>query len=109
MQTEHMRRWILKDQDEENPDATSWLRVVYLVHAAFRGSHLYEEATWQAVIVIPKRGRDFWGVGLVEVLWIMVTVILDLRLGTSITSHGVLHGFHVGCEIGNSSLNSNLL
>ena len=36
--------------------------------AAFRDRDLAEEATWQAVVLIPKGKGDFRGIGLVEVM-----------------------------------------
>ena len=41
---------------------------------------------------ILKKGRFFLGIGLVEVLWKMVEVILDCHLGTAITLQNVIHG-----------------
>ena len=35
-----------------------------------------EEATWQAVILIPKGKKDYGGIGLVEVMWKLVADIL---------------------------------
>ena len=39
-----------------------------LVQAAFREGNLAEEATWQAVVLIPKGKNDYRGIGLVEVM-----------------------------------------
>ena len=38
--------------------------VVELVQTAFRKGRLAEEAAWQAVVLIPKRGKDYRGIGL---------------------------------------------
>ena len=37
-----------------------------------------EEATWQAVLLIPKKKKDYRGLGLVEVMWKVVAVVLNL-------------------------------
>ena len=42
---------------------------------------------WQAVVLIPKGGKDYGGIGLVEVMWKEVAAILNLRLKASITFH----------------------
>ena len=59
---------------EGRPEATAaqeglkdWTRVVDLVQAAFREGKLAEDATWQAVVLIPKGKKDYRGIGLVEV------------------------------------------
>ena len=59
--------------------------------------------------MIPKLGEDFWGIGLVEVLFKMVVVILNLCLGASITLHDVLHNFRASRRIGTTSLEAKLI
>ena len=59
-----------------------------------------EESTWQAVALITKGGGEYYVIGLVEVVWKMVTVILNFCLTTSITFHNVLHGFWEGRSTG---------
>ena len=39
-----------------------------LVQTAFWDGYLAEEATWQAVVLIPKGKKDYRGIGLVEVM-----------------------------------------
>ena len=48
--------------------AENWTRFVDLVQAAFREGKLAEEATWQAVVLISEGKKDYWGIGLVEVM-----------------------------------------
>ena len=62
-----------------------WERVVELVQTALRDGDLTEEATWQAVVFILKGRGDYRGIGLVEVMWKVVAVILNFRLTSSIT------------------------
>ena len=42
--------------------------MVELVQTAFRDEDLTEEATWQAVVLIPPEKGDYRGIGLVEVM-----------------------------------------
>ena len=66
--------------------------VVELTQTAFREGNLAEEATWQTVVMIPNGKGEFWGIGLVEVIWKLLTLILHRRLA-AIKLHDVLHGF----------------
>ena len=68
-----------------------WGRVVEIIQTAFRDGDLAEEVTWQAVVLIPKGKGDYRGIGLVEVMWKDVAVILNCRLASYITFHDVLH------------------
>ena len=54
-------------------EAENWGRVVELVQTDFRDGILAEEATWQAVVLIPEGKKDYRGIGLVEVVWKVVT------------------------------------
>ena len=56
-----------------------------------------------------KRGRKIYCIGLVEVVWKMVEVILNLFFITSTTYHDSIHGFWVGCSTGTDNLKVKLL
>ena len=68
-----------------------------------------EEATWKAVVMIPKGEGDYRGICLVEVVWKVVTVILNRRFTSYIASHNVLCGFMDGCSTGTASIEFKLL
>ena len=68
-----------------------------------------EEFTWKTIALIPKGNGYFRGIGLVEVLWKMMTVILNHRIGTAIVFHEVLHSFRTGRRMGTASINAKLL
>ena len=90
-------------------EADNWTMVVDLLQSAFREGKLAEEATCQVVVLIPKGGKDYWGIGLVEVMWKVVAVILNRRLTASITFHNFLHGFWAGRGTGTATLEVKLL
>ena len=80
-----------------------------MVHTAFRDGDLVEEATWQAVVLIPKGKKDYQGIGLVEVMWKVVAAVLNRRFTSSITYHNVLHGFRAGRGTGTATLKAKML
>ena len=92
--------------EEEREDW--WGKVVELTHTAFRDGNLAEEATWQTVVLIPKGKGEFWGIGLVELIWKLLTLILHRQL-TTIKLHDVLHGFREGRGTGTATLEAKLL
>ena len=53
---------------------------------------LPEEVAWQAVVLIPKGGGKYCGIGLMEVNWKAAAVILNLCFTADITYHDFLHG-----------------
>ena len=85
-----------ESREKTNAAASNWDRVVDLIYMAFGEGRLAEEATCQAVVLIPKVKKDFCGIGLVEVMWKVVAEILNLQLTASIKFHDFLHGFRAG-------------
>ena len=70
-----------------------WGEVVEMTQTAFREGKLAEEAAWQTVVMIPKGKGEFRGMGLVEVTWKVMAVILHRRLTTGLQLRDTLHGF----------------
>ena len=62
---------------DDKAGAENWARVVDLVQTAFWEGDLAEESTWQALVLIPKGKGDYRGIGLVEVMWKVVAVVLN--------------------------------
>ena len=63
----------------------------------------------QAVALILKGGEDYRGIGLVEVIWKAVAVILDCRFTSAITYHDFLHGFRAVHGTGTATLEVKML
>ena len=61
------------------------------------------------MVLIPKGGNEYCGIGLVEVMWKVVTVILKRRLTASITFHDFLHGIRAVSGTGTATLEAKLL
>ena len=132
MRAEHLKRWLAaarkaeKDaatagaettEDKETTafktstdptEAANWEMVVDLIHTAFREGKLAEEATWKAVVLIPKGDNDYRGIGLVEVMWKVVAEILNRRLTASTPFHDFLLGFRAGRGTGTTTLKAKL-
>ena len=57
----------------------------------------------------PQGGKDYSGIGLLEVMWKVVAVILNRRFPSSITYHDALHGFRSGRGTGTATLETKML
>ena len=68
-----------------------------------------KECTWQTVVLNPKGMGDFWGIGLVEVLWKAIVSLINRRLTTSTSFHSTLHGFWAGRGTGTDALEAKIL
>ena len=86
-----------------------WEKEVALVQAAFGEGRLEEEATWRAVVLIHKGVGNYPFIGLLELVWKVFAVILNIRFTASITFQDALHGIRLGHGTGTSTLKSKLL
>ena len=64
-----------------------------IVQTAFGEGRLIEEAKCQVMFLIPKGVGNYYGIILVEAVWKLVTVVLNIRLTVFIAFHNILHGF----------------
>ena len=81
-----------------------------MIQAAFHEGYLAEKCTWKTVVLIPKgNGKDFRRIGLVGVLWMIVTGILNFRLAVAIQIHDALHRFRTGRGTSTTSLEANMI
>ena len=125
MPAEHLKGWLAEfkrekreaeekgegktDKEEGGPAEPHWENLVELIQTAFPEGELAKEATWQAVVIIQKGKQEYRGIGLVEVMWKVVTDISNLRLTASIAHHDFLHGFRAGRSTGTATLKAKLL
>ena len=64
------------------------------MQTVFHSGALAEESTWQTIVLTPKGDSGCSrGIGLVEVLWKVVTSLLNQYFTASITFHDMLHRF----------------
>ena len=61
------------------------------------------------IVIMPKGEEEFRGIGLVKVIWMVCTSIMNNRLRSAITLHVDLHGLIQGYSTGTSALEENLV
>ena len=93
-----------KRETGTDKELANWEKVVALEREDFGEGRLVEEAMCQAVVLIPKEKRDCCGIGLAEVVWKVVVMILNSRLTASITYHNLIYGFRAGHGTGTATL-----
>ena len=64
---------------------------------------------WKAVVLLPKGGKDYGVIDIVEVMWKLVVEILNRQLTASITFHDFLYRFRVCCSTGTATVVSKLI
>ena len=61
------------------------------------------------VLITKEDGKDFRGIGIVEVMWKVTTSIINCQLTSEIRYHDNLHGFRTGREVEKTTLKDKLL
>ena len=90
-------------------EASNWERVVDIVQTVFGEGRIEYKNIWKEVFLIPKGGKDYCGIDLVDFMWKVVAAILNRRLTASITFHDFLHRFRAGRGTGTATLDAKLL
>jgi hypothetical protein len=98
MRAEHVKAWLFGIWDEENPETSAnavagdnWHLFTQLVQSAWTHGNIPCQLLWIIVVLIPKGGGDFRGIGLLEPIWKVLEQIMDLKLDF-IDLHKSLHG-----------------
>ena len=89
---DHLKNWLREATREKDPDTRWWEKLVSVTKLAFREGRIPAELTWKMIVLIPKGGGYFRGIGLVEVIWKVCTSITNNSLQATINLHGALHG-----------------
>ena len=99
MRAEHVKAWLRGIRQEEDPerlgggpgDGDHWRLFVQLVQAAWNHGEIPRQLLWIIVVLIPKGGGDYRGIGLLEPIWKVIERIIDHRLD-AFELHDSLHG-----------------
>ena len=100
MRAEHVKAWLrgIRRQEEDlerlggSPgDGDHWRLFVQLVQAAWNHGEIPRQLLWIIVVLIPKGGGDYRGIGLLEPIWKVIERIIDHRLDAFVL-HDSLHG-----------------
>jgi hypothetical protein len=79
----------------------------HLVHATWTYGIVPRQLLWIIVILIPKEGKDYRGIGLLEPIWKVIEQIIDCRL-YFIQLHDSLHGCHHQRGLGTATTKAKL-
>jgi hypothetical protein len=116
MHVEDIKRWLRGITLEEDPDkgpdnvgeGDNWHLLVGIIQAIWMQGKILQQLTWVIVVLLPKGGGDYRGIGLLEPLWKVVECIMDWQLN-ALPLHEVLHGCRNGRGTGTAILEAKLV
>jgi hypothetical protein len=98
MHAKHVKEWLHGVQWEEDPKGhgidsagDNWRLFVQLVQAVWAHGTIPCQLLWIIVVLIPKGGRNYHGIRLLEPVWKFIERVIDHQL-EAINLHDSLHG-----------------
>ncbi len=102
MRAEHVKEWLQGIRREEDPEQTGkegvgdlWCLLMKLVTAVWETGTIPRQLGWIIIVLIPKGGGDYRGIGLLEPIRKIIERVMDQRLN-AIPLHKSLHGCREG-------------
>ncbi len=115
MHAEDVKAWVHGIQLEEDPKdrlanvdkGDNWRLFLKLAQAVWDHGDIPPQLLWVVVVLIPKGGGDYCGIGLLEPIWKVCKCIIDKRLNT-FDLHESLHGCWNGRGTGTAGIEAKL-
>jgi hypothetical protein len=97
MKAEHLMGWLCNVKHEEAVDGkeearSRWRLFVSLIKAAWECGTMSTQMSWVVIVLLPKRGGDYRGIGLLSPMWKVVEKSLVAQLSSVIELHNCLRG-----------------
>ena len=113
MWAEHLNGWLKGAKLEEDPKkgpanvgaGDDWKALVKLVQSVWDEGKMPTQLGW--VVLIPKGGGDYCGIGLPKPIWKVIEGVIDKRL-KAITLYDSLHGCRTGRGTGTAVIEAKL-
>jgi hypothetical protein len=102
MHAKDVKRWLHGMRLEEDPKSgmgnknagDNWRLFLKLAQAVWDHGNIPPELLWVIIVLIPKGGGDYQGIGLLEPMWKVCEHVMDMQLNR-IPLHESLHSY---CE-----------
>jgi exonuclease III len=95
IRVEHLLEW-MRGATGETPDpamVSAWKKVLELVDISFTGKPMPKSFGIGILVLIPKGGGQYRGIALLEVIYKLVSAIINRRMAAKIDFHHAVHGF----------------
>jgi len=115
MRAEDIKAWLRGVEDEEDPQVQgrqgagdAWRAFVALIRSIWETGTIPQQMAWVIVVLLPKGGGDYRGIGLLEPCWKVVEGVI-LNRWEVIEIHDCLHGSVKGRGTGTAILECKLV
>lgn len=113
IRVEHLREWMEHANSDTICDqkyVTAWNHVLELVNMAFTGEPLPKSFGVGILVLIPKDVPDqFRGIALLEVIYKLISAIINRRFQDTVEFHDAIHGFRQNRGTGTAIISVKLI
>ena len=101
IRAETIKEWLrgIKREEKEEEGCAgaggAWRTLIRLVQKFWETGCIPHQILWMVIVLLPKGGSDYWGIGLIDPIWKGVEVVMDNRRKV-LDYHDYLHGFLAG-------------
>ena len=94
--------------EERDPEGNAgagdtWRTFTSLIRVIWETGVIPQQMMWMVVVLLPKGGGDYQGIGLLDPMWKVIEVVMDNRL-KCLEYHDCLHGFLAGRGTGMAAM-----
>jgi Reverse transcriptase (RNA-dependent DNA polymerase) len=87
LQTENVLHWM------RDPDQANWNNLIKLIQHVFVTGEIPQRLAFSTLVLLPKPDGGVRGIGLLETIWKIISIIIKDRLVDTIQFDDSLHGF----------------
>jgi hypothetical protein len=97
MRVEYLKGWLQGMKREEELEGVNtiagnqWRALVKFVQTVWDEGHIPPQLGWVIIVLVPKSGGAYRGIGLLKPIWKVIKRVMDHRL-EAIVLHDSLHG-----------------
>jgi Reverse transcriptase (RNA-dependent DNA polymerase) len=100
LRTEDVKRWA--EERESNPEP--WNKFVDLIFHVFTTGEIPQRLCFSILVLIPKPSGGIRGIGLLETVWKVISLIINARIISATPFSNTLHGFRANRGTGTAIL-----
>jgi hypothetical protein len=112
IRVEHLREWMSGATKIKEPKFVGeWAMVIKLIEMAFTGEDIPSTFFVGILVLLPKGDGDYRGIALLEIIYKLISSIVNRRLAKSLTAklHDGIHGFRSRRGTGTAIIETKLL
>ena len=104
MKAEHLKEWLAdvkrEEQEEGGVDGLGdrWRSFVALLQAVWTTGTVPTQMTWMIIVLLPKGGGDYRGIGLLDPIWKVAEKVMVARCQSSSSTTASMADFQSGAR-----------